>query len=386
MRIGIVAGEVSGDLLGAGLIGAIKERMPHAAFEGIAGARMVEQGCRALFPAEKLAVMGLVEVLGRYRELVTIRAQLLRHFLDNPPQVFIGIDAPDFNLGLERKLKQAGIPTVHYVSPSVWAWRQYRVRKIAQSVDLMLTLLPFEAAFYEARQDYRVRVHFVGHPLADTLPLEAGNNPRERLALREQLGLPKMAEIVALLPGSRASELRYLAKRFIQTAAWCKERRPGLSFVAPQANSVTRALFEQALAREAPDLPVCVLEGRSQEAMRAADVVLTASGTATLEALLLKRPMVVAYRMAVVTSWIARLLVKTPYYSLPNLLAGRKLVREFIQDAATVESLGKAVLALFEQPESARALCATFENIHRSLRQDANAQAAQAVLGLIEEA
>lgn len=382
LRIGIVAGEASGDLLGANLIGAIKRHIPDAQFEGVAGPRMIEQGCNALFPSDKLSLMGLVEVIGHYREVRGIRAQLLKHFLRNPPHVFVGIDVPDFNLGLEYRLRRAGIPTVQYVSPQVWAWRQYRVRKIARSVDLMLTLFPFEAAFYEAQPRHRVPVRFVGHPLADAIPLKADENPACKAALRESLGLSITAEVVALLPGSRASELHYLADAFIQIASWCKERRPELCFIAPLLNHTTRALFEQALARQAVGFPVQIVEGRSHDVLRAADVVLSASGTATLEALLFKRPMVVAYRVAALTAWIARRIVKIPYFSLPNLLAGRELVREFSQEAVTPENVGEAVLALFEQPQSARDMCALFTDIHHSLRQDAGEQAANAILAL----
>jgi lipid-A-disaccharide synthase len=385
MRIGIVAGEASGDLLGAGLISAIKARVPNAVFEGIAGPYMVAQGCHAILPAEKLAVMGLVEVIAHYRELHVIRNELQQYFLKNPPDVFIGIDAPDFNLGLERSLKQAHIPTVHYVSPSVWAWRHYRVRKIAESVDLMLTLLPFEAAFYEAQQRYSAPVCFVGHPLADTIPiLSEQEDASERQALRATLGLPATAEVVALLPGSRVSELRYLADRFAQTAAWCTRQRPQLQFIAPQANTATRKLFQQALARHAPDITVHILDGQAQEAMRAADVVLVASGTATLEALLVNRPMVVAYRMAWLTAIIMRRLLKVPYYSLPNLLAAQALVEEFSQEEVTAENLGNAILQFFEQPDKASELCKNFAGIHRSLRQGASVKAAEAVLGLVE--
>lgn len=290
MRIGIVAGEASGDLLGAGLIRAIKQRLPDAVIEGIAGPAMIAQGCTALFPAEKLAVMGFVEVLGRYRELHGIRTQLIRHFLDNPPDVFIGIDAPDFNLGLERVLKEAGIPTVHYVSPSVWAWRQWRLRKIALSTDLMLTLFPFEAAFYEA---YHVPVRFVGHPLAEMIP-----DVPDLQAARIKLGLPVLGDIVALLPGSRMSEVNALGLTFIHAAQWCAQHRPGVHFLAPLATADTRELFEQLVKTHAPMLSITIIAGRSREVMAAADVVLLASGTATLEALLLKRPMVVAYRRA----------------------------------------------------------------------------------------
>jgi lipid-A-disaccharide synthase len=381
MRIGIVAGEASGDLLGAGLIQALRDRVPDLIVEGIAGPRMVEQGCTALFPTEKLSVMGLVEVLGHYRELRVIRADLTRHFITHPPDVFIGIDAPDFNLGLERKLKQAGIPTVHYVSPSVWAWRRYRVRKIAHSMDLMLTLFPFEAAFYASHPKHQVPVKFVGHPLADTIALDEETHAR-RVELRKQFGIPAEAEVIALLPGSRVSELKYLARSFIEAANWCRERRPGLYFVAPQATPATRRLFAEAVSAYAPDLPVTLLDGRTHEALRAADIALIASGTATLEALLLKRPMVVAYRLAWLTAWLVKPLLSVPYFSLPNLLAGQELVHEFSQDQVTAQNLGRALLDLFENPRQIAHLRETFTGIHRSLRKNASVRAAEAVLEL----
>jgi lipid-A-disaccharide synthase len=375
MRFGIVAGEASGDLLGAGLISAIKQRFPDAEFEGIAGPQMIAAGAKSLFPMERLSVMGIVEVLGRYRELLGIRRQLAAHFRRNPPDAFIGIDAPDFNLGLERQLREAGIKTVHYVSPSVWAWRQRRVKKIARSTDLMLTLFPFEAGFYEVHQ---VPVQFVGHPLADTIPLTV-----DQAAARQALSLPETGEILALLPGSRSNELHYLSATFIETVRWLQQRRPDLTVVVPLANAVRRAQFEQALAA-VPDAPPMVLvDGHSREVMAAADAVLLASGTAALEAMLLKRPMVVAYKLAPFTYWLARRLLKVENVSLPNLLAGETLVPELIQHEATPERLGQAVLAYFERPEQAAAIHRRFDEIHHSLRRDASRQAADAVLALI---
>jgi len=374
-RIGIVAGEASGDLLGAGLIQAIKARQPDAVFEGIAGPRMIEQGCKAIFPAEKLAVMGIVEVLGHYLQLRNIRSQLIRHFIDNPPDVFIGIDSPDFNLGLEVRLKQAGITTVHYVSPSVWAWREYRVGKIRKAVDLILTLFPFEEEFYKRHQ---IPARFVGHPLADMIALDS--DIREA---RTSLGLSEDKTIIALLPGSRTTELRQLAGLFIQTAIWCRQRRPDLQFVAPFINDETRRIFEKSLAEFAPEIRVTLVDGRSREVMAAADVVLLASGTATLEGMLLKRPMVVAYRLAPLTYRIAKRLLKIDRYSLPNLLAGKPLVPEFIQDEATPDNLGKAILEYLDNPSSVAALKEQYNQIHRVLRRHANEDAAEAVLALI---
>ena len=375
MRIGIVAGEASGDLLAADLMQAIRARVPDVRFEGIAGPLMQAAGCQVLYPAEKLAVMGLVEVLGHLPELLRIRRALRRHFLASPPDLFIGVDAPDFNLALERKLKVAGIPTVHYVSPSVWAWRPQRLAGIAKSVNLMLTLFPFEANLYHARQ---VPVRFVGHPLADRIPDRC-----QRRALRLALKLPERGRILALLPGSRRSEVSRLAEPFLGAALWLRNQLPDLQFVAPLATPATRQLFETTRRRVAPDLPVTILEGQSREAMCAADVVLLASGTASLECLLLKRPMVVAYRMSPLTYWLARHLLTVPHYSLPNNLAGRPLVPEITQEDVTPERLGEALLGYLRDPAASRELVEAFTGIHHQLRQDASRNAAEAVLELV---
>lgn len=377
LRIGIVAGEASGDLLAAGLIQAIKQRYPTAEFEGIAGPSMMAAGCKALFPSEKLAVMGLVEVLAHYRELHGIRGQVRDHFLKQPPDVFIGVDAPDFNLGLERSLKESGIKTVHYVSPSVWAWRQYRVKKIAKSVDLMLTLFPFEADFYH---QHNVKVKFVGHPLADMIPLDP-----DRTAARVALGLPVDRPVIALLPGSRMSEVSALGKLLVDTASWMHQRQKDIVFVAPLASTATRDAFEAvADAIKPSDIDLRVQEGRARDVMAAADVVILASGTATLEALLLKRPMVVTYRMAPLTYWIAKRLIKTPYVSLPNLLAGASVVSELIQDQATADNIGRKTMELLNDPSSYDRVVGIFQQIHHQLRQNASDQAAAAVLALLE--
>lgn len=375
MRIGIVAGEASGDLLGAGLISAIKQRYPDAVIEGIAGPQMIAAGANSLFPMDRLSVMGIVEVLGRYRELLGIRRQLVNYFKQNPPDVFIGIDAPDFTLGLEKQLRKVGIKTAHYVSPSVWAWRQRRVKKIAQSTDLMLTLFPFEEKFY---QQHNVPVKFVGHSLADTIPMVV-----DKLAARKALGLSSENTILAMLPGSRSNELHYLATTFIETVRWLRKRHPDLEVVVPLANETRRAQFEQALS-QITDAPVMTLvDGQSREVMAAADVVLLASGTAALEAMLLKRPMVVAYKLAPLTYWLAKRLVKVTNFSLPNLLANETLVPELIQHEATPEKLGQAVLNYLENTELNEAVNQRFNEIHQTLRQDASHQAASAVLDLV---
>ncbi len=374
MRIGIVAGESSGDQLAAGLIQAIKSRIPEASFTGVAGPQMIEVGCRALYPVEKLSVMGLVEVLGHFRELLGIRKKLFQYFSANPPDVFIGVDAPDFNLPLERKLKEAGIPTVHYVSPTVWAWRQSRVKSIAKSVDLMLTLFPFEADFY---REHDVPVKFVGHPMADLIPMNS-----DKTLAREQLNLPQDREIIALLPGSRVSELKHHSQTMIATAQWCLEHRSWLRFVAPMATKKTRKIFEHTLSQINPQLPITIIDGQSREAMMASDAILLASGTAAHEALLIKRPFVVMYKMATISYLIMRAMIKSPYISMPNMLAGREVAPEFIQHQAQPEKIGKVLIDYLEHPEKAEALNEVFSDIHETLRQDANTSAADAVLAL----
>ncbi len=374
LRIGIVAGEASGDMLGAGLIAALRTRFPDATFEGIAGPLMQAAGCSSLHPMEKLSVMGLVEVLRHLPELLTIRRDLIRHFRDHPPDVFIGVDAPDFNFGVEAELRRTGIPTVHYVSPSVWAWRQYRVRKIARSTDLMLTLFPFETDFYAG---HGVRAEFVGHPLAEMIADEV-----DPVAARQELGLPPEQPLVALLPGSRRSEVERLIEPFLGAAAWCRQRRPELQFLIPAANPRVRRIIDAKLNMLPTGFPLSVIDGRSRAAMAAADAVLLASGTATLEALMLKRPMVVAYRLARFSYWLVRRLLRTPYYSLPNYLAGRAVVPEITQDAVTPENLGTALLEQLGK-DKGREMQALFGTIHRELRRDASATAAAAVLRLI---
>ena len=377
MHVAMVAGELSGDLLGAGLIAALKTRYPHAHFTGIGGPEMLDRGFQSVVPMERLAVMGLVEVLRHLPELLQIRQRLYQHLLANPPAVFIGVDAPDFNLTLERRLRACGIPAVHYVSPSVWAWRPWRVRKIARSVDLMLTLLPFEAAFY---QDHGVPVCYVGHPLADVIPMRS-----DAVAARQALGLalPADTRIVALLPGSRMGEVSRLGALFLDTATWLHAQRPNLHFLMPAATPRLHEMLTGMQAERAPALPLTLIQGQSRVAMTAADGVLLASGTATLEAMLLKRPMVVTYRVAPVTAWIARRLITISRFALPNLLAERELVPEFIQEAATVEKLGPAVLRWLDDATARERLTVEFDALHTLLRRDASTQAADAIVELL---
>ncbi|MDH1264335.1 lipid-A-disaccharide synthase [Pseudomonas sp. GD03944] len=373
LRVALVAGEASGDILGSGLMQALKARHPQVEFIGVGGPLMQAQGLNSYFPMERLAVMGLVEVLGRLPELLSRRRRLVRDLIAAKPDVFIGIDAPDFNLGLELKLRRAGIKTVHYVSPSVWAWRQKRVLKIREACDLMLTLFPFEVQFYD---EHQVPVRFVGHPLADTIPPQA-----DRAQAREALNLPADVPVVALMPGSRGGEVARLGALFLDAAVRLRALRPGIHFVLPCATPERREQLEQLLSGR--DLPLTLLDGRSHEALAACNAVLIASGTATLEALLYKRPMVVAYKVAPLTYKILRRLVKSPYISLPNLLAQRLLVPELIQDAATPETLAQVLAPLLEGGE---VQTEGFDVIHRALRRDASVQAADAVLALVERA
>ena len=371
LKVALVAGEASGDILGAGLMQALRSQYPQVEFVGVGGPLMEAQGLTSYFPMERLAIMGLVEVLGRLPELLARRKRLISTLKEQQPDVFIGIDAPDFNLNIELRLREAGIKTVHYVSPSVWAWRQKRVFKIRKGCDLMLTLLPFEAQFYK---EHQVPVLFVGHPLADSVAMH--NDP---LPAREQLGLPIDAQVVALLPGSRGGEVAKLGALFVETARYLLAKKPQLRFVIPAANQARREQLTAILA-DMPNLPIEILDGQSQTALQACDVVLIASGTATLEALLFKKPMVVAYKLAPVSHWLLKKMVKSPYISLPNLLAAEMLVPEFIQDAATPEALGEAVL---EQLDDGSTQTQRFTELHESLRCDASQRAAQGVLQLV---
>jgi lipid-A-disaccharide synthase len=378
MPLALVAGEASGDNLGAGLIHALRERWPEASFAGIAGPRMQEAGCEAWYHAEELAVMGLAEILRHLPRLLRLRGELVQRLVAARPCAYVGIDSPEFNLRVAARMKALGVPAVQYVSPQVWAWRQGRVRTIGGAVDLVLCLLPFEAGFYA---EHSVRAVFVGHPLADRVPLDSDPAPA-----RAALGLPDSARVVAVLPGSRRGEVARLGPPFAETIAWLAAREPDLAFVAPMASAVARAVFERALHEHAPGVDVRLLDGGAQQAMAASDAVLLASGTATLEAALVKRPMVVAYRVAPLTGWLLRDLglVRTAHFSQPNLLAGRELVPEFFQDQVRPEVLGPAVLGQLDRPDRAQ-LLEEFRAIHLQLRRDASRRAAEAILELIVE-
>ncbi len=374
LRVGLVAGEASGDTLGADLIRALRARVPDAEFFGVAGPKMVAAGCTAWEPSESLAVMGLFEILRDLPRLLALRARVRARFLAAAPDVFVGIDSPEFNLRLARDLRAAGIPTVQYVSPQVWAWRQGRVHRIHESVDLVLCLLPFEKRFYDGAG---VPAEFVGHPLADAVPMHP-----DRAAARAALALDPRRPLVALLPGSRRGEVTRLAPDFAAVVRWLAHVRPGLEFVAPMATPAVRELFAAVLARDAPDVPVRLLDGGAQTALIAADVALVASGTASLEAALCNRPMVVVYRLGALTVWLLRRLglVKVRFFSQPNLLADRRVVGEYFQEAIVPESIGAELLMWLDDDARRAQLEREFARIHADLRQGAGGRAAGAIL------
>lgn len=373
-RVAIIAGEASGDLLAARLIRALRELYPECQFEGIAGTEMQAAGCVSLFPLEKLSVMGLVEVLKHLPELLSIRKQLFLRWEKDPPDVFIGVDAPDFNLPLAKKLHAVGVPTVHYVSPSVWAWRQRRVRKMQGNIDLMLTLFPFEAAFYH---QHGIEAVFVGHPLADEVAFDG-----DRKDARQALGLPIDKPMLAILPGSRHGEVHRLAPDFLQAAQQWHERHPTWQFVTPAVSAALRDALGKLRQQYAPALPLTVLDGQSRVVMQAADVILLASGTAVLEGMLAGRLMVAAYRVAPLTAWVLRTfkLLKTPFVTLPNNLAGEALVPELLQESITPARLVQAIEELVALPEMQRqSVLQRFRTLHGELRRDASRSAAQAI-------
>jgi len=377
LRIGLVAGEASGDTLGAGLIRAVRERVPDAEFFGVAGPKMQAAGCEVWEPSESLAVMGLFEILRDLPRLFSLRSRILRRFLAAPPDIFVGIDAPEFNLRVARRLRAAAIPTVQYVSPQVWAWRQGRVRSMAKAVDLVLCLLPFEKRFYD---EQGLPAAFVGHPLADAIPISV-----DRAAARQALGLSLSSRLVALLPGSRRGEVSRLSADFAMTVRWLNTERPGLEFIAPMASAATREIFAAELLRSVPQVTVRLLDGQAQTALIAADVALVASGTASLETALCKRPMVVVYRLGNLTAWVLRRLnlVKSRYFAQPNLLADRRVVGEYFQEQIVPARIGAELLAWLDDAPRRGALEEEFTAIHRQLRQGGSAAAAAAILKLV---
>lgn len=375
----MIAGESSGDQLGAGLIQAIRARVPEVEFEGAAGPAMVAAGCRALVPTEELAVMGITEVLMHLPRLLGIRRRLRKHFLEQRPDAVIGIDAPDFNIGLEAKLRKAGIRTVHYVSPSIWAWRARRVFKVGKAADLVLTLLPFEQPLYAQQGFHAV---YVGHPLADRAPRSL-----DRAALRKLLHLPVDGTLVALLPGSRSTEIERLGPLFLDTAQWLSDALPEVQFVIPAATNALSFLIKQQIRSLKPDLPVTVIDGHAQEILGAVNVGLIVSGTATLEAMLWRCPMVVAYRIAASSYALVKGLgmLRIPHVALPNLLAGREIVPEFLQYRALPHNLGGALLRLLRDARTRDAQLESFAQLEQNLRRGANERAAEAVLALLQK-
>jgi len=372
IRIGIVAGEASGDLLGSHLIQALKQKRPDLEFIGIAGPKMMREGARSLFPIERLSVRGYLEVIKHLWGLLKLRRQLLNYFLDNPPNLFIGIDAPDFNFWLEKKLKHKGIKAIHYVSPSIWAWRKNRIKKIKKAVTQVLALFPFEPAIYQAEG---IPVSYVGHPLADILPMEP-----DVAAAREILKLEGSALVIAMLPGSRQGEVQQHADLFVQTAKRIYTEHPHAIFLVPLITRKTRQIFEQAIYKEQESLPIQVLFGHAHDAMEAANVVIVASGTATLEAALLKKPMVITYRMSKLSWQLLKRMRLQPYVGLPNILAGKLVVPELLQDDATPDKLAEAALSMIADADKLAEIKKEFTDIHHSLRQNTAEKAAAAIL------
>lgn len=374
LKIAFLAGEASGDTLGADLLRSLRKRYPDLIAKGISGPKMQALGCESLFPMEKLSVMGLVEPLKRLPELILIRQKFIRQIKAFKPDVFVGIDSPDFNLGVEIALKKAGIKTVHYVSPSIWAWRPKRIHKIKRAADLVLCILPFEPVLYEKEG---VSALYVGHPLADEISVWCYQEKA-----REHFGLPLDAKVLAILPGSRGTELKYIAPTFLAAAKRCQVYMPELILIVPMVSQQRKRQFIQIMRDNGVKLKnLYLLDGESRDAMIASDVVLMASGTASLEAMLLKRPMVVAYKVAKATYWIAKKLVKTEFFALPNILNKKKIVPEYIQDDATPEILSAEVIKQFKEDHSL--LVENFQDWHGMLRQKAGKKAAEAIANLI---
>jgi lipid-A-disaccharide synthase len=379
VHIGMVAAEASGDLLGAHLIGALKERRPQLRFSGIGGPKMIAQGFESDVPIDRLGVRGYAEVIRHYREIIGIRRRIAARMLAERPAVFIGVDSSDFNLDLERKLKEAGIPAIQYVSPAIWAWRGWRLRRIARSATHLLALFPFEPALYEKAG---LPVTYVGHPLADVIPMDP-----DKAKARTELRVPAGSRVIALLPGSRRSELHYMADLFVKTARRLLQDLPDAYFVCPTASRETREMFQAALHRnEANDLPLTLLFGHSHEALAAADIALVASGTATLETALFKTPMVIAYRQSPVSWALMRRMGYLPYIGLPNILAGEHVIPEFLQDKATPGALADALLDLAHDAGAQRRQIEKFCKIHAILRQNTAQKAADAVLAVLDAA
>ena len=390
MRIAIIVGEVSGDILGSRLIQSLKKYYPDAIFEGIAGPEMQQAGCQSLYPMDRLSIMGYIEVLPRFLELYKLRKKLIRDWLNNPPDLFIGIDAPDFNLKIEKELYQANIPAVHYVSPSVWAWREWKVKKMINSMDIMLTLFPFEVDFYKKHQ---INALFVGHPLADEIPLKTDKNKA-----REILGLPKNTYILAVLPGNRKGEIKRLAPDFLESIALLSKNHPDWVFVVPLINDKIKHAFETLQQEMAAELPatspttssttttITLIDGQSRTVMEASDQILMASGTAVLEGMLIGRPMVAAYRVAALTAFIIRTfkIMKAKYFTLPNNLANEYLVPELAQEDVSAKNIVRAIEQQYKQTtEEKERILKRFNEIHQTLKQNASERAAKALYNLL---
>ena len=372
-HVGIIVGEASGDLLGAALIEQLQKFYPNLTFEGVLGPRLKALGGTALYDSERLAVMGFIEPLKRLPELLRMRSHLIKHYRDNPPDVFIGIDAPDFNLGIERKLKQRGIKTVHYVSPSVWAWRQGRIKKIKQAVDLMLVLFPFEAAFYEK---HHVPVVYVGHPMAMNIELASCRGYRRS---------PSQTQTLALLPGSRHSEITHMTELFLKTALLLKAHFPDLQLISPMASPAIREHFLKIKEQIAPDLEIQLLDGQADEVLAACDCALITSGTATFQAMLHHCPMVVAYKTTKFNAWLIRKLYKHRFFALPNILFDRRIIPEHFQEAATPDQLFQDLKILFENQSVAQKISDEFLAMHQYLREPAADTGARAIVDLIKK-
>jgi lipid-A-disaccharide synthase len=373
MRIGVVAGEASGDYLGAGLLKSLRESVPDLEAEGIAGPRMQKEGAKSLFPMTQISLIGVDGLITNFSRIVRIRQKLYRHFVADPPDLFVGVDLPDFNLHLEKRLRKSGVRTIHYVSPTVWAWRSWRIRKIRQAVDHMLVLFPFEEDYFRTRD---VPATFVGHPAADELPEGTINEIRSRLEL------PQEKELVALLPGSRNSEVLNLGFHFLEAAAMLQRRRAGVEFAVPYVNRDIKEIFRGQLNRITPNIVLHEFNGRSTEVMAASNVVLAASGTAALEAAMLRKPMIVAYKVSSLSYWLARRVASTPYVSMPNNLATGPLVPEVLQAAVSGTRLCDELWSLLSDSSRSRKMVDSLEKIHNQLRNNANKEAAELILKL----
>ncbi|RVU86025.1 lipid-A-disaccharide synthase [Leucothrix sargassi] len=380
MKIAIVAGEVSGDILGARLIESLKKYYPDATFEGIAGPEMQAQGCESLYEMERLSVMGFTEVIGRLGELLDIRKSLLKRWTESPPDVFIGIDAPDFNIWLEKRLHGNNVPSVHYVSPSIWAWRQSRVKKFVGNLDLMLALFPFEVDFYK---QHKVKAAFVGHPLADEVPLQT-----DQAAARRAVGLSEEGFVLGVLPGSRGGEIQRIGPDFLQALVTLHEKHPDWVFTTPLVNERIAEQFKALHQELAPQVPIHWVTGQSRTVMAASDQILMASGTAVLEGMLVGRHMVAAYRVAPVTGWVIQRLgmIKSPFYTLPNNLSNEALVPELIQQELTPESVVAAVEQQYNESDNQKQYrLGRFQDIHKTLKQGASDQSAAAIHQLLSQ-